>query len=225
MATLIDILHKQKRVSVLQVSNARYAPLDLSVANGNLTPEISSDCSKLGHYIDDFLENNNANIGYGGYNERRGIYRRSTIFNDNDHDERNIHIGMDLWAPAGTSILAALGGEVHSFKFNGGQGNYGPTVILQHKIENLTFYTLYGHLDMECLPNLSVGQTFRQGDVIGRLGSEIVNGDYPPHLHFQIIGDIGNHSGDYTGVCSTSEREFCLSNCPDQNLLLKRQST
>jgi murein DD-endopeptidase MepM/ murein hydrolase activator NlpD len=65
-------------------------------------------------------------------------------------EERNIHIGLDLWIKAGTPILAALEGTLHSFNFNAGFGDYGPTIILEHKVENQTFI-LYGHLSLDSL--------------------------------------------------------------------------
>ena len=48
-----------------------------------------------------------------------------------------------------------------------------------------------------------------------------VNGDYPPHLHFQIINDLQGNFGDYLGVCSANELDFYKENCPDPNLILK----
>jgi hypothetical protein len=35
-----------------------------------------------------------------------------------------------------------------------------------------------------------------------------VNGDYAPHLHFQIISNIEDYQGDYPGVCSKSDLAF-----------------
>ncbi|MEP6913389.1 MAG: response regulator, partial [bacterium] len=46
------------------------------------------------------------------------------------------------------------------------------------------------------------------------------NGDWPPHLHFQIIEDMRVHEGDYPGVCSISERAKYLNNCPNPDLIL-----
>jgi hypothetical protein len=40
-------------------------------------------------------------------------------------------------------------------------------------------------------------------------------------LHFQIIEEISNTFGDYPGVCSKSDLDYYLKNCPDPNLLLK----
>ena len=53
------------------------------------------------------------------------------------------------------------------------------------------------------------------------LGDATINGDYAPHLHFQIIKDIAENTGDYPGVCSKNKRNYYLDNCPDPNLLLK----
>ena len=60
-------------------------------------------------------------------------------------DERNIHLGVDIWAKEGTKVLAALDGEIHSFKNNTNHGDYGPCIILKHQLEESVFYTLYGH--------------------------------------------------------------------------------
>jgi murein DD-endopeptidase MepM/ murein hydrolase activator NlpD len=91
---------------------------------------------------------------------------------------------------------------------------------MKHQFDALTFYTLYGHLSIESLTGLAVGKRFEQGDVIAQLGTAEVNGDYPPHLHFQIILDMEDYFGDYPGVSSLNTLEFYKMNCPDPNLLL-----
>jgi murein DD-endopeptidase MepM/ murein hydrolase activator NlpD len=60
-----------------------------------------------------------------------------------------------------------------------------------------------------------------QGQVVGFTGSSKVNGDYAPHLHFQIIKDIQHYLGDYPGVTSELDLPFYIENCPDPNLILK----
>ncbi|MFK7782228.1 peptidoglycan DD-metalloendopeptidase family protein, partial [Psychroserpens sp.] len=103
-------------------------------------------------------------------------------------------------------------------------GDYGPTIILQHVIQDSRFYTLYGHLSLSSIVNLKVGQKFKKGELIATLGDASVNGDYPPHLHFQIIKDIQHYVGDYPGVCSKQDLEFYIHNCPNPNFLLKLES-
>ncbi len=203
-------------------SKKDYVPLDLSKNNADLQKVNVSSSDDLAHYVNEHIKNKKGKVAYGGYIETRDIYQRSTYFNEklSPSDERNIHLGMDIWINAGTNVLAALEAEIHSFKNNLNHGDYGPTIILKHHINNFTFYTLYGHLSVESLSGLEVGKKIKQGEVIAQLGTAKVNGDYPPHLHFQIILDIKGHMGDYPGVSSINTVEFYKNNCPDPNLLL-----
>ena len=211
-------------VSVIDASFSKenYVPLDLSINNTKLQAVNVSSSDDLGAYVNQHVKDNNGQVAYGGYLEKRGIYQRSDYFNQETSplDERNIHLGIDLWINAGTNVLTALDGEIHSFNNNLNHGDYGPTIILKHQTDNFTFYTLYGHLNLESLNGLKVGKKFKKGEAIAQLGSAKVNGDYPPHLHFQIIIDVENYMGDYPGVSSVNSLEFYKNNCPDPNLLL-----
>jgi hypothetical protein len=73
--------------------------LDLSVLNHNLSKESLADSADFENYIENYLTSHNAKVAYG-YNEERNLYQRSTIFKDEDTEERNIHIGLDLWIKA-----------------------------------------------------------------------------------------------------------------------------
>lgn len=204
------------------ISKNSYVPLNLSKNNIELLHVDVSSSVELDVYINQKINNHKGQVAYGGYLETRNIYSRSTYFKKetNALEERNIHLGLDIWSATGTPVLAALDGEIHSFKNNLNYGDYGPTLILMHQIDNFTFYTLYGHLSIDSLTKLSVGQQFKQGDAIANLGASSVNGDYPPHLHFQIIFDLENNTGDYPGVTNLNNVEFYKNNCPNPNLLL-----
>ncbi|WP_460219729.1 peptidoglycan DD-metalloendopeptidase family protein [Psychroserpens sp. MEBiC05023] len=198
-----------------------YISLDLSNSNNELKTVDVFSSEKLGQYINLYINKHKAKVGFGGYLETRNIYNRSDYFNDNSLEtKRNIHLGLDLWISAETPIYAPLDGVVHSFKNNINFGDYGPTIILKHSIEGIEFYTLYGHLSLVSIKNLKVGQGFKKGDQIATLGDAKVNGDYPPHLHFQIIKDMQGFIGDYPGVCSKRDLQFYKDNCPDPNVLL-----
>jgi len=134
---------------------------------------------------------------------------------------RSIHLGIDFWCTAGTKVLTPIKGIVHSFKNNADSGNYGPTIILKHMVKDVTFYSLYGHLSLESLEDLYIGKQFDKGILLATLGDTPINVNYAPHLHFQLIADIGNFEGDYPGVCSDSDLSFYQNNCPDPNLLLR----
>lgn len=223
MKVLETILRNLQNVKVIDesIDYSQYIPLDLSITNDVLAKEEIADSSHFEKYIENYLAKNNAKVAFGGYNEIRNLYKRSTVFNDPKTEERNIHIGLDLWIKAGTPVLAALDGFIHSFNYNTGVGDYGPTIIIEHKIEKQRFYTLYGHLSLESISNIKIGDIVEKGMQIGTLGDALVNGDYAPHLHFQIIEEISNTFGDYPGVCSKSDLDYYLKNCPDPNLLLK----
>jgi murein DD-endopeptidase MepM/ murein hydrolase activator NlpD len=223
MPTLKTLFLQLENVKVIESSipYSKYIPLDLSVANTDLSNIDVKNPELFEAYIENHLQKNNGKVAFGGYNEVRNLYNQTTLFNEEQSEERNIHIGMDLWIKAGTPVLAALDGTVYGFDFNAGKGNYGPTIILEHTIENQTFYTLYGHLSVESIEDIEIGTVFKKGEPVATLGDSSVNGGYSPHLHFQIIKNIEDNFSDYPGVCSKKTLDFYLENCPDPNLLLK----
>jgi murein DD-endopeptidase MepM/ murein hydrolase activator NlpD len=159
-------------------------------------------------------------IRAGGYGEDRGVYSQ-VLFAPEGVEPRTVHLGLDVFAPAGTDVFTPLSGRVHSSRINDAEGDYGPTIILEHApVAGLKFHTLYGHLSRDSLKGLKPGTAFMAGEKIADLGTKRENGGWAPHLHFQIILDIGDAKGDYPGVCRRSERDHWLSICPDPGPLL-----
>ena len=194
--------------------------LDLSAGNSQLAAVDLGDAESFSAYVDGQLRTNGASVGIGRYDEDRVIYRHSSLF-DGDSEPRSVHLGVDLFAPAGTPVLAPLPGTVHSTANNAGLGDYGPTVILEHRLEGVCFFTLYGHLGIDSLAGLKDGQQVAAGSRIGALGTATENGGWPPHLHLQLITDMLGRRGDFPGVAAPSERERYLVLCPDPNLILR----
>ncbi|OAD40767.1 peptidoglycan DD-metalloendopeptidase family protein [Polaribacter atrinae] len=204
------------------ISFDKYFPIVISSKNKDLLHFDISSSIEWETYLASFLTNNKAEVAFGGYLEKRNIYDRSDYFKKlSENEKRNIHLGVDLWCDENTKVLAALDGKIHSFKNNKNYGDYGPTIILKHQVEKEVFYTLYGHLSTASIENIKIGDTVLQGNIIGYLGSAAVNGDYAPHLHFQIIRDLLDNFGDYPGVSSEENIVFYKNNCPNPNLLLK----
>ena len=152
--------------------------------------------------------------------EHRTIYNRSALFDTAD-EPRRLHLGVDIWASAGTPVYSPLAGTIHSFADNDNFGDYGPTIILQHNLNGLMMYSLYGHLSRESISKLSVGQAVAANQQIAVFGNASENGHWPPHLHFQLMLDIGNAFGDYPGVAKFSEKQLHLGNIPDPALILR----
>lgn len=176
-----------------------------------------------------------ARVGWGRYGEGRVIYTSELFMGA--AEPRTVHLGVDLEAPAGTPVRAALAGVVHSVGRNAAPLDYGPTVIVEHVLHvddgdgvaPVTLYTLYGHLSLSSLvapdgaPRLARGHRLAAGDTVGWVGGERVNGGWPPHVHFQIDTEVGHGgwAGDYPGVCAASDWPAYAALCPDANLLLR----
>lgn len=222
MQNFKDLLVNINGAKVIEpsIDYSEYMPLDLSVFNKELKNYKLENASDYEFFIQSQLNENQAKIAYGGYLEKRNLYKRSTVFNNENSDERNIHIGLDLWINKQATIHAVLDGEIHSFQNNTALGDYGPTIILKHHYNNVIFYSLYGHLSEESLHNKEVGQKVVKAEQIATLGLPPINGDYAPHLHFQIIIDIEGKTGDYPGVSSENNLNFYKNNCPNPNELL-----
>lgn len=191
---------------------------DFTESNKILGASETADTNRFADYINRTLKANDATYGIGGYKENRTLYRRSELFAG--EEARSLHLGVDIWGPAGTPVYAALGGRVHSFAYNDNFGDYGATIILQHQLETVVFHTLYGHLSLADLVNINEGKYISRGELLAHFGEPKENGDWPPHLHFQVIDDMRISKGDYPGVCSINEREKYLKNCPDADLVL-----
>ena len=163
----------------------------------------------------------NAQIVIGRYAEQRFIYQDKDNFADSQH--RTLHIGIDLGVAAASEIYAPLDGTIHSIANHQGDGDYGPTIILRHQLNGITFFTLYGHLTTASLLLHQVGDEIQGGEQFASVGTTQENGGWAPHLHLQIINDMGAYTDDFPGVVDPHEQAFYLNNCPNPNLILKRQ--
>ena len=229
-----NIIRKYQHVlhGVIDFDPAKDAllPLDFTENNKDLTAAIIEDINAFCDYINRQLQTaklssgkQGRQLGIGGYAEHRTIYNRSRVFDGAypGEEPRRLHLGIDIWGPAGTPVYACMGGMVHSFAFNDQYGDYGATLILLHQLDGLPFYSLYGHMSLSDIKTLSAGQYVTIGQTIGHFGEPHENGHWPPHLHFQLILDMELKEGDYPGVCKYSEQEKYLANCPDPDLILQ----
>ncbi len=207
----------------------KIARLNLSKSNTELTEEIYSNTKSFSNYVDKKRTEQQAKFLIGGYAELRDMYKRSLLFDEEKkygiekpvtEEPRRLHIGIDIWGEVKTPVFVPAGGTVHSFAFNNNFGDYGATIILEHQLETIVFYTLYGHLSLADIAQLQEGKYMGRGELLAHFGEPNENGNWPPHLHFQIISDIRLHKGDYPGVCSEKESIKFLHNCPDPDLIL-----
>ncbi len=188
--------------------------------DNNVIPKANLvNATKFSRHIAQILNEQGRNLGIGQYGEDRGIYQ-SPIYKTKV-EARSVHLGIDLFVPVNTPIFAPLDGIIHSFQDNNHFLDYGPTIILEHNIKGGKFYTLYGHLSRTSLSKLKNGQKINAGDLFAKVGNQNENGNWPTHLHFQIITDMLGYSGDFPGVARPSEKRRYFAICPDPNLILR----
>lgn len=214
--------------------NEKLYRFDFTSSNKELTATDIADTQKFSQYIDNKLGSHLAKFGIGGYKENRVLYKRSELFDSRGSkvsplsgggdlewaSSRSIHLGIDIWGPAGTEVFVPVGGMVHSFAFNDNFGDYGATIILEHQLDTIVFHTLYGHVTLEDIAQLHPGKYVSRGELIAHFGKPAENGWWPPHLHFQVIGNMNLKEGDYPGVCTINESEKYLQNCPNPDVIL-----
>ena len=195
--------------------------LDFTSSNRELKAVNLANMAEFDSYVFAQLSSKNKIYGIGGYLENRSMYSRSEVFATVQADFRNIHLGVDIWVQAGSPVYVPLEGKVHSFQDNVGFGNYGPTIILEHVMDGKPIFSLYGHLFRSDLENLQVGKVYQQGELLCHVGPFPENGDWPPHLHFQLMWDLGGNWGDYPGVAAEKDLDFYRENCPNPNGIIR----
>ena len=144
---------------------------------------------------------------------------------------RDVHIGLDIGAPVETPVYAFFDGVIHSFGNNSEDGSYGPTIITEHYISlpeevgsdvfgrKRKIWALHGHLSMGSIQNLEIGSPVKAGEISAKVGSEDVNGGWPPHVHFQ-LSFVKPETHDMPGVVEQENRESALKIYPDPRLVL-----
>jgi len=109
-----------------------------------------------------------------------GVHAENLRDNFADARTGHMHGALDIMAPRGTPVLAAVDGRVRKL-FTSKAG--GITIYETDSAEQMIYY--YAHLDRYA-NDLVEGKVLRRGDVIGYVGS---TGNAPanaPHLHFAI---------------------------------------
>ena len=92
--------------------------------------------------------------------------------------EDDFHAGIDIAADTGTSVIAALDGQVTETGYNSLRGNY---IVLHHRAG---LQSLYQHLNCGFV---RTGEFVKAGDRIATVGETgYVTG---PHLHLELIVD------------------------------------
>lgn len=243
--------HAAPAAAPLLDPDPRVAPtvtLDLSVASGEDGGTFDpTDHARFSQRLFDQMRDAGAEVGIGRYDEVRWWYTGEVFRTPgNEVDEwRSVHLGVDLFAKPGTPIRTPLAGRVVSVRDNAEHLDYGPTIIIEHELEpaandagaaddsapadcaedavreTVRFRILFGHLSPESLAAVEPGDAVEAGRVIGWIGAPPGNGDWAPHLHFQIFVDPLDYDDTFPGVAAPSARNVWTAVSPDPNHLLR----
>ena len=224
---VVAYLSAQKEFAPVLGIDLRQEPsivLDLSISSPILSGDTRlNDEPHVTERVFGLMREANVRVSIGRYDEPRLLYVAPSFAGDGrlTDEHRTIHIGLDLFADAGTPVFAPLTGVVHAMVDNDRPQDYGPVIVLRHETnQGDEFFTLYGHLSRESLSRGRVGQSVDAGDQIATLGSADVNGGWTPHLHLQIITDLLGLGTEFPGVAYPSRRAAFVGLCPDPNLLV-----
>ncbi|MEZ5778042.1 MAG: aminotransferase class III-fold pyridoxal phosphate-dependent enzyme [Paracoccaceae bacterium] len=136
-------------------------------------------------------------------------------------DRRTVHLGVDVFAAAGTGVHAPMDATMVFSEDRRGDLDYGGMVILRHETpDGDAFHTLYGHLDPASCAGLQSGQKIAKGEVFARLGADDCNGGWAPHLHFQIAHTLAGMGNDWPGVADPDELCLWAAICPNPAAML-----
>jgi len=200
--------------------------LDLSVSSKLLAFNTDfNDGDFFQFKIDQLQKKNTTKLIAGGYLEPRSVYTSSNYdkIGNNGCESRSIHLGIDFWLSAQTPVHALLDGEVVTAVNDADDKAYGGLIILKHQVEDLEFFTLYGHLSVASVSGKQIGDTIKKGDCLGYLGNATENGNWVPHLHFQVLLSRLGLKNDFPGVAYHNQINIWKSICPDPNLLFKNE--
>ena len=125
-----------------------------------------------------------AAYSFGGYLEdRRNLWAGSYM-----EPDKSVHLGIDINAPAGTSVAVSHPSKVVKIVHDSDQdGGWGSVIVfeLEKPMGNISHF-LYAHLSKDDI-RVKIGESVDSRDVVATLGKPTENGGWYEHLHVQAM--------------------------------------
>lgn len=182
LAPMMDPHPARQRKFILDLGNPE-APLPKASA--------AQDHAGADKAYADLVREHGFTLGLGPCGELRTVYTapffQSVLV---DGKRRNVHLGLDVFAPAGTALYTPVAARVVAATINPEPQDYGGLILLEHEPEpGVRFQTLWGHLEHASVRERFVGEELPAGAFVARMGDYAENGGWVPHLHLQLITD------------------------------------
>ncbi len=156
---------------------------DFSSNNPKTLAYSASNFRQFNQMVFDELEESSHKWGIGKYlEERKNLLKE---YPNIIEEERYYHLGLDIVVPYDTPLFSPLDAEVYKVGKETKIGNYGGYVILKHEINEVVFYSLYGHVKTPHM--VAMGDKVRAGQEFARIGQESDSGGWFCHVHLQIL--------------------------------------
>ncbi len=138
---------------------------------------------KFQKMVFDELHASGCHWGIGKYLEDRKSILRD--YPNIIEEERFYHLGLDIIVPFNTEMFAPLDAEVYKTGKETEIGNYGGYVMLKHQVNDVNFYSFYGHIKTPHL--VEPGDKLKAGQLFAKIGKESDSGGWFCHTHLQIL--------------------------------------
>ena len=159
-------------------------------------------------------------VGLGAWGEQRAVYGAPAFVSRLvDGARRDVHLGLDLFAPAGTTLHTPLDATILSVADCNRPQDYGGVLLLQHELDGARFRTLWGHLAPASISRWTPGDVVRAGTAIARLGHNGENGGWVPHVHLQVVCSGEDDPEGIVGVGESGLRAVWEALYPDPGAL------
>ncbi|MFS8046654.1 aminotransferase class III-fold pyridoxal phosphate-dependent enzyme [Rhizobium sp. BR 314] len=202
------------------VAKPEVLALDFTVSGPDADSWALLDAAGAARLIEERVEQAGADFAIGLYGEDRNIYKSDAYRTPTAGQRRSIHLGVDLFGEAQEPVRAPFAGTVAFIHDDAVAFGFGPTVLLEHRTDDGdVFWSLYGHLSRESVAKLSVGQIITKGEAFCTLGEASENGNWSPHLHFQIVTDHLGLGAQMHGVGVRDQWQVWRAISPDPSVV------
>ena len=105
-------------------------------------------------------------LSIGRYGEERPIYR-GPQYKDPEGRSRTVHLGCDLFLPAGANVRSPFAGVIEERAVRAMPTTTAACCCVRHD----GFWTLHGHLDPDSIAHWNAGDPVAAGEVIAQMGA------------------------------------------------------
>lgn len=156
-------------------------------------------------------------LGLGPWGEERPVYTSDAFASTLAKGTRRaLHLGLDLFLPAGANVRTPLPGRVVDIYVTDAPLDYGHAILLEHTPRpDVTFFSLWGHLSAASARARKVGESLLAGDVVGQMGDNTENGGWQPHVHLQLVTYRPRLAADVIGAGESGYRAVWAELFPD----------